>query len=163
MTKKILLWIEAGTRTGGKTHLPCTHSTHYCLCSECKRLVNALTIKQHLDVAFHILSYLKGTVGKGLIFQKSEKRRKPGFVNADWTISITRSRFTSRYCSKYWDNFGYMEKKQSIVAISEDMEFQTIAEGICEFIWLKILIKDLQLPSLNQMKQVKIDRNFIES
>lgn len=29
------------------------------------------------------------------------------------------------------------------------MEFQTIAEGICEFIWLEILIKDLQLPVLH--------------
>lgn len=70
-------------------------------------------------------------------------------VNADWTISITRSRFTSRYCSKLWDNFGYMEKKQSIVAIGEDMKFQTIAEGICEFIWPEILIKDLQLPVMH--------------
>ena len=60
--------------------------------------------QQHLAVVYHILRYLKGTPGKGLLFQKSGEREAKGFADADWAGSIMDSRSTSCFCTKLWGN-----------------------------------------------------------
>jgi len=49
-------------------------------------------------------SYLKGTPGRGLMFQKHEKRNIEAFANADWAGNMEDSKSTSRFCTKLWGN-----------------------------------------------------------
>jgi len=73
--------------------------------------------KRHLEAAYLILRYLKGTPGKGLLFKKSQDRGISGFVNADWVGSIEDNRSTSGFCTKLWGNLVTLRsKKQSVVA-----------------------------------------------
>ena len=39
--------------------------------------------KSHLDVVYRILKYLKGTPGRGLLFQKNEERKVEVYVDVD--------------------------------------------------------------------------------
>ena len=43
---------------------------------------------KHLNAACHILGYLKGIPGKGLLFRKNDDRGIKGFVDIDWVGSI---------------------------------------------------------------------------
>ena len=101
-----------------------------------------------MTVVYHILRYLKGTSGKGLLFQKSQERGAKGYLDADWAGSIADSRSTLEFCTKLWGNLvTWRNKKQSVVARSSaKVEFKAIAQGICELIWLERLMEDLKIP-----------------
>ena len=114
--------------------------------------------QRHMNVIFHVLRYLKGTLGKGLMFQKTEQRGIESFVDADWAGSIEDNRSTSGYCTKLWENMiTWRSKKQLVVARnSAKVEFQAIAQEICEVVWLERLIEDLMIP-LSQPTKVYND------
>ena len=99
--------------------------------------------KSHLDVVYWILKYLKGTLGRGLMFKKNEGRNVEVYVDADWAGSVNDRRSTSGYCSYVGGNLvTWRSKKQTIVARdSAKVELRSIALGICEILWLKMLLK----------------------
>ena len=75
--------------------------------------------KSHLDAVYRILEYLKGTLGRGLLFQKNEERKAEVYVDADWEGSVTNRQSTSGYCSYVWGNLvTWRSKKQTVVARS---------------------------------------------
>ena len=98
-----------------------------------------------MTAVYHVLRYLKGTPGKGLLFQKSDEKGAEGFSDADWAGSIMVSWSTSGFCTKLWGNLvTWRSKKQSMVGRnSVEAEFRAIAQGICELIWLVRLMEDL--------------------
>ncbi|KAK2972599.1 hypothetical protein RJ640_007068 [Escallonia rubra] len=75
-----------------------------------------------------------------------------------WAGSITNRRSASGYCTYVWSNLvTWRSKKQYVVSRSSaEAEFRAIALGICEGMWLKRLLKEL-----NMTKHVEIDRHFI--
>ena len=64
--------------------------------------------KSHLDVVYRILKYLKGTPGRGLLFQKNEERKVEVYVHADWAGLVTDRRSTSGY----WQ-LGYLAEQET--------------------------------------------------
>ena len=47
----------------------------------------------------------------------------------------------------------WWSKKQFVVAISSvEAEYQTITQGLCGLIWIKRLLRDLNIPRTNPMK-----------
>ena len=98
--------------------------------------------KSHLDAVYWILKYLKGTPGRGLLFQKNEERKVEVYVDADWAGSVTNRRSTSGYCSYVWGNLvTWRSKKQTVVARSSaQAELRSTALSICEVIWIKMLL-----------------------
>ncbi|KAH9699990.1 protein kinase domain-containing protein [Citrus sinensis] len=141
--------------------------------------------EQHMDAVFRILKYLKMTPGKGLFFKKSEYRNIEIYSDADWAGDVTNRRSTSAYCSYVWGNLvTWRSKKQSVVARSSaEAEFRALANGICEGIWIKRVLKELGVCSPSSIlmrcdnqaaisiaknpvhhdrtKHVEIDRHFI--
>jgi hypothetical protein len=95
-------------------------------------------------------------------------------------------RSTSGYCTFVGGNLvAWRSKKQSVVARSTaEAEFRAIAHGVCELIWLQILLSELKLfrdkPSMlyydnkaaidiannpvhhDRTKHIEIDRHFIK-
>jgi len=133
---------------------------------------------KHLNAAYHILRYLKGTPGKGILYRKTEDRGIQGFMDANWTGSLEDSKSTSDYYTKLWGNLVTWRSKKPL-----EPEYRAIAQGICEVIWLGKFMNDLKMPNTDptrlycdsksaisivnnpiqhdRMKYVRIDRHFI--
>ncbi|EXB61168.1 Copia protein [Morus notabilis] len=142
--------------------------------------------KTHIEAAYRILRYLKGSPGKGLMFRKHDNRTIEAYTDADWAGSVTDRRSTTGYCCFVWGNLvTWRRKKQSVVARSSaEAEFRAMANGLCELIWLQRVIGDLQLTieapmklycdnkaaisiannlvQHDRTKHVEIDRHFIK-
>ena len=64
-----------------------------------------------------ILSYLKVTPGKGILFRARNELDIKGFSDADYVGSMTNRRSTSGYCVFLGENLvSWRSKKQSVVA-----------------------------------------------
>jgi hypothetical protein len=140
----------------------------------------------HLDYVHRILRYLKSCPGKGILFSNHGHLDIEGYTDADWAGCLDDRRSTSGYCVFVGGNLvGWRSKKQSVVARSTaEAEFRSMASGLCELLWHKILMTELclyngaplQLNCDNQAaikivnnpvhhdrtKHVEIDRHFIE-
>ncbi|KAK3038196.1 hypothetical protein RJ639_030303 [Escallonia herrerae] len=90
---------------------------------------------------------------------------------------LTDRRSTFGYCTFLGGNLvTWRSKKQPGVArSSSEAEFRSMAQGICELLWLKIILKDLKIkletpmklycdnkPVHDRTKHVEVDRHFIK-
>ncbi|XP_073313436.1 secreted RxLR effector protein 161-like [Primulina huaijiensis] len=103
--------------------------------------------EEHLDAAYRVLRYLKGTPDKGLLFRKSSIRKIKVYSDADWGGSPTDRRSTLGYFTFVWGNLvTWRSKKQPVVARSSaEAEFRALSNGICEGICLKRLLDELKV------------------
>ena len=110
--------------------------------------------KEHLEAAYRILRYLKGSPGRGLYFKKGDHQGLEIYTDANWVGSITDRRSTSDNCSYVWGNLvTWRSKKQNVVARrSAESEFRAMASGICELLWLRKIMIELRLPFETLMK-----------
>ena len=100
----------------------------------------------HLQAVYRILHYLKANPGKGIIFRRNEGVVLEAYTDADYAGSPIDRRSTSGYCTFLGGNLvSWRSKKQNVVARSSaEAEFRAMAQGICERLWLRILLNDLQ-------------------
>ncbi|RVW23029.1 Retrovirus-related Pol polyprotein from transposon RE1 [Vitis vinifera] len=110
--------------------------------------------KEHMEVVYRIIKYLKVSLGKGLFFRKNETRSIEGFTDANWASSIDDQRSTSSYCIFVWGNLAtWRSKKQIVVARSSaEAEFCAIAHDMCELLWLKQLLQEINVEEKMPMK-----------
>ncbi|KAM2733441.1 hypothetical protein EV2_036866 [Malus domestica] len=142
--------------------------------------------EQHMSAVMRILSYLKGSPGKGILFRKNEHFRIECYTDADWAGSTDDRRSTSGYFTFVGGNLvTWRSKKQNVVSRSSaEAEFRGMALGICELLWLKFLLQDVgvkqDLPMMlfcdnkaardiahnpvqhDRTKHVEVDRFFIK-
>ncbi|CAL5375989.1 unnamed protein product [Camellia sinensis] len=124
--------------------------------------------------------------GKGLYFSKYDHLHVEAYIDADWAGSVTDRRLTSGYCTFVGGNLvTWRSKKQNVVARSSaEAEFRAMAQGVCELLWIKLLLSDLGIDQTDSMrlycdnkatiniahnpvqhdrtKHVEIDRHFIK-
>ncbi|CAN6708602.1 unnamed protein product [Malus baccata var. baccata] len=89
---------------------------------------------------------LKLSVGPNQVpFDKERYQRVEGYTDADWAGSMDDMRLTSGYFTFVGDNLvTWRSKKQNVVARSSaEAEYRGMALGICEILWLKLLLRDL--------------------
>jgi hypothetical protein len=139
-----------------------------------------------MEAVYRILCYLKSSQGKGLLFSQHDHLKIEAYTDADWAGSIMDQRSKLGYCTFVGGNLvTWQSKKQSMVArFSAEAEFRAMAHGVCEILWLKILLKELGFDSKDslrlycdnkaaisiahnpiqhdQTKHVEIDRHFIK-
>ena len=110
--------------------------------------------ENHLRAVYRILQYLKGTPGKGILFTKGEEMTLEAYTDADYAGSVDDRRSTSGYCTFLGGNLvTWRSKKQNVVARSSaEAEFRAMALGICELLWLKIILDDLKIKWNGPMK-----------
>ena len=142
--------------------------------------------EDHMNAVIRILKYLKSAPGKGLVFRKHGDLRVSGYTDADWAGNITDRRSTSGYFTFVGGNLvTWRSKKQNVVARSSaEAEYRGMAQGVCELLWLRNLLRSLGFKQEQPMplhcdntaaveiahnpvqhdrtKHVEIDRHFIK-
>ena len=110
--------------------------------------------EEHLKAVNRILRYLKGNPGRGLFFKRTEDRGIEAYTDADWAGSISDQWSTSGYCSLVWGNLvTWCSKKQTVVARSSaEAELRSVALGVCETLWLKMLLDELKVAGKMPMR-----------
>ena len=108
----------------------------------------------HLQAVYRILHYLKANPGKGILFRRNERVVLEAYIDADYAGSPVDRRSTSGYCTFLGGNLvSWRSKKQNVVARSSaEAEFRAMAQGICELLWLRILLNDLQIKGNEPMR-----------
>ena len=92
--------------------------------------------KDHMDAVYHILRYLKGAPGMGLIFRKYGHFNIKGYCDSDWASCADDRKSTSGYCMFVGGNLvSWKSKKQSVVARSiAEREYRAVAVGVAEML-----------------------------
>jgi hypothetical protein len=110
--------------------------------------------EDHMDVVIRILKYLKRSPGRGLCFKMHVHLGISGFTDTDWVGSITDMKSTSGYFTFVGENLiTWRSKKQNVMALSNaEVEFRGIAKGLCELLWLKKLMVELDFGPKEPMK-----------
>ena len=108
----------------------------------------------HLQVAYRVLHYLKANPEKGILFKKNDTLALKAYIDADYAGSIVNQRSTIGYGTFLGGNLvTWRNKKQNIVArLSAESEFKAIVQGLCELLWLKIILDDLRIKWNDPMK-----------
>lgn len=143
--------------------------------------------ESHLKAVHRILHYLKGSPGKGILFKKGGHMSVEAYTDADYAGSLVDRWSTLGYCTFLGGNLiTWRSKKQNVVARSSaEAEFRSMALGICELLWLKIILADLQIcwtapmrlycdnkSAINiahnpvqhdRTKHIEVDRHFIKA
>ncbi|CAH9083346.1 unnamed protein product [Cuscuta epithymum] len=101
----------------------------------------------HWAAVEHILCYLKGAPGRGIVYQNHDHMRIECFVDADWVGSKDDRRSTSGYCVFVGGNLvSWKSKKQNVVSRSSaESEYRAMAQSACEIIWISHLLTELGL------------------
>ena len=139
-----------------------------------------------MDAVIRIMRYLKSSPGKGLMFTKNNHVQVEGYTDADWAGDITNRKSTSGYFTFVGGNLvTWKSKKQKVVALSSaEAEFQGMAKGLCELLWLRRLLIEIGFAPNSAMnifcdnksaieiahnpvqhdrtKHVEVDRHFIK-
>ena len=102
--------------------------------------------EQHINAVMRILRYLKSVLGKGVLFTKNvDCQSVDAYSDVDWAGAIDDIRSTSGYFTFVGGNLvTWRSKKQNVVARSSvEAEFRGMTLGICEALWLRLLLMDL--------------------
>ena len=75
------------------------------------------------------------------------------YTDADFVGSPLDRRSTIDYCTFLRGNLVSWSKKQNVVARSSvEAEFRAMAAGVCELLWVKIILEDLKVQWSKPMK-----------
>ena len=102
--------------------------------------------EQHMNAIMRILRYLKSAPGKSILFTRNvDCQSVDAYSDADWARAIDDKRSTPGYFTFVGgDLLTWRSRKQNVVACSSaEAEFRGITLGICEALWLRLLLMDL--------------------
>ncbi|KAL6335920.1 hypothetical protein AAG906_003545 [Vitis piasezkii] len=120
--------------------------------------------EDHMGVVIRILRYLKSSPGKGLMFSENVHLNIEGYMNADWAGNILDRNSTSGYFTFMGGNLvTWRSKKQKVVALSSaEVEFRDMAKGLCELLWLRSLLIEVDFPPSSTMNLLCDNKTAID-
>ena len=108
---------------------------------------------RHMKAMMWIFRYLKGSTEKGLLSSKNNHLNIDGYIDADWAGDLTTRRSILGYFTFVGCNLIiWRNKKQKVVALSSvETKFRGMPKGVCEVLWLKKLITDIDFTPKSEM------------
>ena len=108
------------------------------------------------DAVICILRYIKGTPGKGVLYENRGHTQIIGYCDVDQVDSPADRRSTSGYCVFIGGNLiSWKSKKSDVVArFNAEAEYRAMTLATCELIWLKQLLQELRFGKDGQMTLV---------
>ena len=102
----------------------------------------------HFKTAKRILRYIKGTTNYGLFYSSSNNYEIVGYSDSDWSGDLDDRKSTTGFVFFMGNTaFTWMSKKQPIVTLSTcEAEYVAATSCVCHAIWLRKLLKDLNVP-----------------
>ena len=109
------------------------------------------TKAEHLQCVQRILRYINGTKDKALFYRACVAEQLVGYTDANWAENGGDHRSTSGFAFSLGSIvIVWSSKKQPTMALlSTEAEYQGADVATCEAIWLKRLLKDLQVEVSN--------------
>ena len=110
----------------------------------------------HWDVVIHILHYIKGTSGQGVLYENKGHTQIVGYCDADWAGSPVNRLSTLGYYVFIGGNLiSWKSKKHDVVTKSSvETEYRAMTLATCELIWLKQLHQELRFRNDGQIMLV---------
>ncbi|KAL4323650.1 hypothetical protein GQ457_11G006340 [Hibiscus cannabinus] len=101
----------------------------------------------HLQVVYHLLSYIKGSPGLGLFFSSTSNLKLTAFVDSDYNSCPDTRRSTIGYCTFLGNTLlSWKSKKQHTVSRSScEAEYRAMATAACELVWIAALLSSFQI------------------
>ncbi|XP_042023001.1 secreted RxLR effector protein 161-like [Salvia splendens] len=114
--------------------------------------------EEHQEAALRVVRSLKGTVGHGVLFLKNGHLDFHGYTDADWAGNLVDRRSTGGYFTFVSGNLVmWRSKKQKVVTLSSaEAEFRGIKSGLTKILWLRRLMKELNLELVNCCVTIKL-------
>ena len=126
------------------THLDIAHSV-----SVVSQYMSSPTVDNWAAVE-HILCYLKGAPGRGILYSNHGHNRVECFTNVDWAGSKEGKRSTSSYGVFVGGNLvSWKSKKQRVVSCSSaESEYRAMTQSVCEIMWLHQLLMEVSIMTM---------------
>uniref|UniRef100_A0A3Q7FKL7 Reverse transcriptase Ty1/copia-type domain-containing protein n=1 Tax=Solanum lycopersicum TaxID=4081 RepID=A0A3Q7FKL7_SOLLC len=106
--------------------------------------------QSHLEGALHVVRYLKGRPGLGILLSSKRDCTLRGFCDSDWaSCAVTRKSVTG-YCMKLGNSLiSWKSKKQETISRSTaEAEYRSMASAVAEVIWLVGLLEEMNMKNL---------------
>ncbi len=109
---------------------------------------------KHWETLEHILCYLKGAPGLGILYSNHGHSQIECFADADWTGSKIDRRSITGYCVFVGGNLiSWKSKKQNVVSRSSaESEYRAMAQSSCEILWLRQLLAEVGITQSSPSK-----------
>ncbi|KAL0366922.1 UNVERIFIED_CONTAM: putative mitochondrial protein [Sesamum radiatum] len=100
-----------------------------------------------MDVAMHLVRYLKDCPERGLFFLASNSLSLIAYCDADWASCTDSRRSLTGYCICLGNALvSWKMKKQTTVARSTaEAEYRSLGSTVCELQWISFLLSDLKV------------------
>lgn len=101
----------------------------------------------HWDAALRVLRYLKSSPGQGIVLPKDNDLQLTAYCDSDWaSCPLTRRSITGYLMKLGTAPISWKTKKQTTVSrSSSEAEYRAMAYATSEIIWLRSLLKCLQV------------------
>ena len=99
-----------------------------------------------------ILTYVKSSPEKGLIYKKHENVHVFGYPDSVYVGDNGDKKFTTGYLTFIEENLvTWRNKKQDVSRSSAEAEYKAMVYTACEMMWLKNLLLELEFRQLELM------------
>ena len=104
-------------------------------------------LQSHVKLAMRVLRYLKGSPGKGIIFNKADDLSLKAYVDSDWAKCPSTRKSVTGFLIFFGNSLiSWKSKKQKTLATSSaEAEYRAMASVTCEVIWILKILKDLNV------------------